>query len=152
MFGVLAIAATTGVSVSLLLALAAFDGTLALAARALTKAAIVAEAEPSGLLAEANRMLNIVFAASMALGPALAGIAVATVGSATALALDGASFAAAGVLLACGGLAAPPQQARVSIRAALSRVRQAGTVPALLVVDGATAVCFALIIPSNSSS
>jgi hypothetical protein len=145
-FGVLAIAATMSAPVSLLLALAALDGTLGLAARALTKAAIVAAAEPSGLLAEANRMLNIVFAASMALGPALAGIAVATVGSAAALALDGASFAAAGLLLACGRTAAP-EQARVSIRTALARVRQAGTIPALLVVDGATAVCFALIIP-----
>lgn len=83
----------------------------------------------------------------MSLGPVLAGSAVAALGSAAAMAIDGASFVAAGVLLACGRAAAPPEHARVSIRAAVARVRRAGTIPALLVVDGATAVCFALIIP-----
>ncbi|HUR84393.1 MAG TPA: MFS transporter [Solirubrobacteraceae bacterium] len=146
-FGILALAVLRHAPIPVLIALALLDGTLALAARALTKSAIVAAAEPAGVLAEANRMLGIVFGASMAVGPALAGIAVASVGPAAALALDGASFAAAGLLLARGRPSAPARGPRVSLRDAVARVRRSSTLSALLLVDGATGICFALILP-----
>ncbi len=146
-FGVLAIAVAAHAPIAAIMALALLDGTLALAARALTKSAIVAVAEPAGVLAEANRMLGIVFGASMAVGPALAGIAVAVAGPAAALALDGASFAAAGLLLARGRGAAFAPVPRTPLREALARVRRSGSIAALLAVDAATGICFALILP-----
>ena len=59
------------------LAVAAFDGTLATAARARTRAAAASILEPHGLLREGNGILNIGFTAGAAIGPALAGLLVA---------------------------------------------------------------------------
>jgi len=149
-FAVLAIAVAEHAPTALLVALGLVDGTLAFGARALTKTAIVAAAEPAGALAEANRLLGIVFGASMACGPALAGIAVAALGPAAALALDGASFLGAALLLTRGTgpvNVAAAGRPRVSLRDALARARRADTLGMLLLVDGATAICFALIIP-----
>ena len=149
-FAVLAIAAAEHAPTALLVALGLLDGTLAFGARALTKTAIVAAAEPAGALAEANRLLGVVFGASMACGPALAGVAVATLGPAAALALDGAAFAGAALLLArpAGSVRVTPAgEPRVPLAEALARVRRSGPIAALLLVDGATAICFALIIP-----
>lgn len=146
-FAVVAVAAAERAPITVLMALSLLDGTLALAARTLTKTAIVAAAEPMGALAEANRLLGIVFGASMAFGPALAGIAVATVGPATALAFDSASFLVAGVLLARGRGIAPASARRVPLREAFGRVRRSSSICLLLLVDGATGICFALILP-----
>jgi hypothetical protein len=147
-FAVLALAAAGGAPLGVLLALTLLDGTLALAARALTKAAIVAAADPAGVLAEANQLLNVVFAASMTAGPALAGVAVAGLGPAAALALDGASFAAAGLLLVRGRAGVErTHEPRVSLAEAARRVRDASTISLLLAIEGTVAVCFALILP-----
>jgi MFS family permease len=82
------------------LALALLDGTLALTARALARAAIAASLTPAGLLREGNAIVNIGFAVAAAAGPAAAGVLVAGLGVAPALALDAASFAAIALLLA----------------------------------------------------
>ncbi len=68
------------------LAVAAFDGTLATAARARTRATAASILEPHGLLREGNGILNIGFTAGAAVGPALAGLLVSTAGAQVALA------------------------------------------------------------------
>jgi predicted small integral membrane protein len=82
------------------LALALLDGTLALTARALARAAIAAALTPAGLLREGNALVNVGFAIAAAAGPAAAGALVAGLGITPALALDAASFAAIALLLA----------------------------------------------------
>jgi MFS family permease len=86
-------------SLPLVLALALVDGTLALTGRALSRAAIAAALKPGGLLREGNAIVNIGFAGAAAGGPVVAGVVVAGLGVATALALDAASFALIAALL-----------------------------------------------------
>ncbi len=88
-------------------AIAAFDGTLATAARARTRAAAGAILEPAGLLREGNGLLNIGFTAGAAAGPALAGLLVATAGAQVALLADAASFVAVALLLATSSALGP---------------------------------------------
>ncbi len=71
-FGALALLANEFL-LAAVLALAAIDGSLASAARALTRAAAAGALKPAGLLREGNAVLNICFTAGAALGPALAG-------------------------------------------------------------------------------
>ena len=82
------------------LALATFDGSLASAARALTRAAAAAILAPAGQLREGNALLNIAFTVGAAGGPAIAGIVVAAAGVPTALFADAVSFMAVAALLA----------------------------------------------------
>ena len=77
-----------------------FDGTLATAARARSRAAAGTILEPAGLLREGNGILNVGFTAGAAAGPALAGVLVATAGAQVALLADAASFVAVAILLA----------------------------------------------------
>ena len=82
------------------LALATLDGSIASAARALTRAAATAVLAPAGQLREGNALLNIAFTVGAAGGPAIAGLVVAGAGVETALLADAASFLAVAVLLA----------------------------------------------------
>ena len=59
------------------LALALADGAVAIAGRALTRAAVAATLKPSGSLEAGNRLLNVAFSIAFAAGPALAGLVVA---------------------------------------------------------------------------
>jgi hypothetical protein len=93
------------------LILVALDGTAAFTANALMRTAVVriaaeearaAQADTDGVaLAQrkANAALNFAFSATVAGGPALAGVAVATVGGATALLIDAASFVVCAALV-----------------------------------------------------
>lgn len=76
-----------------ILALAAVDGTLALSARALTRATAADVLRPSGGLRSGNALLNIVVTLSQAAGPGIAGLVVAGIEP------RGALFAGAGVML-----------------------------------------------------
>ena len=82
------------------LALATLDGSLASAARALTRAAAAAALAPAGQLREGNALLNVAFTVGAAGGPAIAGLVVAGAGVETALLADAASFLAVAALLA----------------------------------------------------
>ena len=62
------------------LILATFDGSIASAARALTRAAAAAVLAPAGQLREGNALLNVAFTVGSAGGPALAGLVVAGAG------------------------------------------------------------------------
>ena len=78
-FGVLALLADDFVFAAILV-LATFDGSIALAARALTRASAASVLAPAGQLREGNALLNIAFTAGAAGGPAIAGLVVAGAG------------------------------------------------------------------------
>src|SRR3954469_17404449 len=99
-FALLALIASQHFSLALVVALGAVDGTLALAARALTRATSATLLEPAGLLRRGNALFNIGFTAAGALGPAIAGVLVAHAGVPAALWADAASFALVAVLIA----------------------------------------------------
>jgi MFS family permease len=99
LFAALALCASAG-STGLLIALAALDGVLAIAARAMLWATTAGLLGPRDLLRQGNAILNGGFTAAGALGPICAGALVATVGVVPALSLDGLTFLLAALVLA----------------------------------------------------
>src|SRR3954452_22780808 len=99
-FAVLALLVSDHFTLALVVGLGAVDGTLALAARALTRSSSAVLLEPSGLLRRGNALFNIGFTMAGAAGPAIAGVVTATGGADTALLADAASFAFVAVLMA----------------------------------------------------
>ncbi|MGE5283046.1 MAG: MFS transporter [Chloroflexota bacterium] len=150
-FGALALAAGDHFSLGLVVLLATIDGTLALAARSLTRAVVAALLEPAGELRSGNAILNVAFTGGAAVGPALAGALVAGFGAQTALLLDAASFyAIAWILLTAGSLprAEPdPGLVRERVRAGIAYIRERATLRRLLIAQGAAFVFFAAVIP-----
>src|SRR6266571_2690276 len=94
--------ALTAASFSLVLvvALAIVDGTLAIAARAFTRASAAAVLTPAGQLRQGNAVINVGFTAAGAAGPALGGLVAAALGVKTALLIDAASFVVVAAVLA----------------------------------------------------
>lgn len=157
------------------LVLAVVDGAAALAASALLRAAVARtepqrEPEPlwSGWAPEeaegeaqdahgaaeltrrrANAQLNVAWTTTCAVGPALAGVAVATVGTPTALLIDAGSFLVCAALLA--DLRAHTAEAAASVRARLAAAWQhLNTAPqlrALLITEAVALVFFASVTP-----
>jgi Transmembrane secretion effector len=99
-FAALGLLASRHFTLALIVALGAVDGTLALAARALTRSTSATLLEPAGLLRRGNALFNIGFTAAGALGPAIAGVVVAQAGVSTALWADAGSFALVALMLA----------------------------------------------------
>lgn len=135
----------------LVVALAAFDGTLAIGARALTRASAAAVLKPHGLLREGNAIINVGFTGAGAIGPVLAGIAVATLGVQTALLLDAASFVlVAATLAAATGLPqVRPQPERwwSRLREGLSYVAGRPVLRRLMTMQALAFVFFSLVLP-----
>jgi MFS family permease len=98
-FAALAVSASAG-STGLLIALAALDGVLAIASRAMLWATTSGLLGPRDLLRQGNAILNGGFTAAGALGPICAGALVATVGIVPALSLDAVTFLVAAAILA----------------------------------------------------
>jgi Transmembrane secretion effector len=86
-------------SLPALLGLCALDGTLAIVATALARAASATWLLNNGLLRQGNALMNLGTMACSAAGPALAGLAVAWKGASTALMIDAASFVVAAVII-----------------------------------------------------
>src|SRR4051812_18077388 len=86
-------------SLVLVVALAIVDGTLAIAARAFTRASAAAVLHPAGQLRQGNAIINVGFTAAGAAGPALGGLVVAALGVKTALFCDAASFVLVAAML-----------------------------------------------------
>lgn len=86
-------------SLPAVLVLAAMDGVLAVAARALIRSVNATVLRPAGLLREGNAIINLGVTGGGALGPAIAGILVATAGAGSALAVDAATFAACAAII-----------------------------------------------------
>ena len=149
-FGALALLAEDFILVAVL-ALAAIDGALASAARALTRAAAAGVLKPAGLLREGNAILNIGFTAGAAAGPAIAGIVVAGAGVQVALLADAASFLAVAALLATARSLprAEPEATRVGerLRNGLRYVRGNPLLRRLMGAQALAFVFFAVVIP-----
>jgi MFS family permease len=151
-FGVLALLAHEFVFAAVL-ALAILDGSIATAARALTRASAASVLAPSGQLREGNALLNIAFTVGAAGGPALAGLVVAGAGTATALAADAISFLAVGMLLALTATLPNPQAEPVEggwskrLRRGFAYVATRPALRQLLGAQAAAFVFFSLVIP-----
>lgn len=149
-FGALAIFAGD-FSLAPVIALAAVDGALALAGRALTRAVVATALEPSGELRAGNALLNVAFTGGAAIGPALAGLAVAGLGVQSALLLDAVSFyVVAWIVFSAGDMpqAEPePGRMRERVRAGLAYIRGETILRRVLVAQGAAFVFFAAVLP-----
>ena len=151
LFALLAAICLSGFSLAAILALAAADGLLGLAARALVKASIVATTEPRGLLREGNTLLTSVFTACTAIGPVLGGVVVGFASPEAALLLDSASFALAALLLGPGsrlprsGAADAPAAGR--FRDGLAYVRTHAGLRPLLAAYGAISLLASAVLP-----
>lgn len=149
-FGALALLAGH-FSLAAVVAVAALDGALALTAKTLTRAVSAAMLEPEGELRAGNAVLNIAFTGGAAVGPALAGAAVAAFGVQSALLLDAASFYLIGwILLTARPLpqAEPePGHLREQVRAGLGYIRRNLTLRRLLAAQAGALVFFSVVIP-----
>jgi MFS family permease len=149
-FGVLALLATH-FSLAAVIAVAAIDGALALAGRALTRSVVAELLEGTGELRAGNALLNVAFTGGAAVGPALAGLIVAGSSVQTALLLDAVSFyAIAWLLLTAGPLpqAVPePGRMRDRVQAGVTYLREKVALRWLLIAQGAAFIFFAAVIP-----
>lgn len=149
-FGALALLASN-FSLAAVVALATFDMTLALAARALTRAVSVAMLGEEGELRSGNAILNFAFTWGAAVGPAVAGLVVAGLGVQPALLLDAVSFyAIAWILFTAGDLPQgdpEPGQLRERLRSGLVYIREQSTLKLLLVAQGAALIFFSAVLP-----
>lgn len=138
-------------SLAAVVALAAVDGALALAGRALTRAVVATDLEPSGELRAGNAILNVFFTGGAAVGPALAGLVVAGFGVQSALLLDAVSFyAVAWILFTAGDMpqAEPePGQMRDRVRAGIAYIRRQKMLRRILTAQGLAFVFFAAVLP-----
>ncbi|HEU5252870.1 MAG TPA: MFS transporter [Solirubrobacterales bacterium] len=150
-FGGLALLAGGSFSLAPVIVLAAVDGALALAGRALTRAVVATDLEPRGELRAGNALLNIAFTGGSAIGPALAGLIVAGFGVQSALLLDAVSFyLIACILFTAGSMpqAEPePGRMRDRVRAGIAYIRGQTVLRRLLTAQGLAFVFFAAVLP-----
>ncbi|HUO72281.1 MAG TPA: MFS transporter [Solirubrobacteraceae bacterium] len=138
-----------------IIVLALVDATLAFAARTVTRSATASTLVPHDLVPEGKAAFNVGLAAAMIGGPVLGGLAVALFGSAVALAVDAASFLAAGVLIwRAAGLRATPESAadpaapgHGRLREGLRYIASHPGLRALIAGEGIAFVFFYLVVP-----
>ncbi len=134
-------------------AIATVDGSIASAARALTRAAATAVLAPAGQLREGNALLNIAFTIGAAGGPAIAGLVVAGAGVETALLVDAGSFLGVAMLLVIARRLELPEPEepgapwRESLGRGLAYVRDRPALRRLLGAQALAFVFFSLVIP-----
>ena len=134
------------------LALALLDGTIAIVGRGLTRAAVAAVLEPSGTLAEGNKLLNVCFSVAYATGPGVAGVVVARAGTAASLAVTAGIFVVMAAALvtsrtlpqARGGA---DRSWRARLLEGLRYVRAERTLRAVLAAHGTTLSLLAVGVP-----
>lgn len=150
-FAALALLATDHFSLWLVVALGAVDGTIALAARALTRATSAALLEPAGLLRRGNALFNIGFTAAGAAGPAIAGLLVAGAGVSAALWADAASFALVALMLATARSLPAAERGEggwlTRLRDAVDYVRGQRLLSGLLAAQALAMVFFFAVVP-----
>jgi hypothetical protein len=133
------------------LVLAMVDGTLAAVARATTRGATPALAEPAGMLREANATLNIGFAAMNAGGPVAAGALVALAGAGPVLGLSAALFLLQAVVIGTArGIPAAevePAPWQTRVREAAAHVRAHPLLRTLLLGQFAVVVLATMVAP-----
>ncbi len=140
----------------LIIALAFADGTLAFAARSVTRATTASTLIPHDLMPEGKAAFNLALAAATVAGPVVGGAVLALLGPTTALAADGVSFLVAALLIICTpGLRAPAAKSadpvgtarRRHLRATFGYV--AGNAPLRVLVfgEGIAFIFFYLVVP-----
>jgi MFS family permease len=137
-------------SLAAVLGVVLIDGALALAARAIARAASAAVTAPIGLLREANALTNTVFSVAFVLGPGLAGVIVANGGTVPALLANAGLFAVIALVLAVASSLPPapePSEDGSRVRAALAYVRSRPGLGALFAFQGAAVFFFAVTVP-----
>ncbi len=87
-------------TLSVVLAMAALDGCLAVTARALTRSATASSLIRDGLLREGNGIMNLGMIVATAASPAIAGVLIASRGPEWALLLDAGTFLATALIIA----------------------------------------------------
>jgi MFS family permease len=131
--------------------LAAFDGTLALAGRAFTRAAAAAVLNPHGQLRTGNALLNVGFTAAGALGPLMGGLIVAGFGVETAFVLNAISFLLAALILflarSVPSVKAAPERWWTRLREGLGYVGRRVVLRRLLIAQAAALLFFAAVVP-----
>ena len=139
---------------TLIVALAFLDGTLAFAARSVTRATTASTLMPRDLMPEGKAAFNLALAAATVAGPVLGGALLAVLGPATALAADGFSFLLAALLILCTpGLRVrkesdptrKPQRRRT--RASLRYVAGHRALRVLIFGEGIAFIFFYLVVP-----
>lgn len=149
-FGALALLAGN-FSLPAIVAVSALDGALALTGKTLTRATTAAMLEPHGELRAGNAVLNVAFTGGAAVGPALAGVIVATFGVQSALLFNAVSF----YLIACIVLTARPLPhaepeegtLREQVRAGLSYIRRNPTLRRLIAAESGALIFFSAVVP-----
>jgi MFS family permease len=138
-------------SLSAVIVLGAVDGLLAIAAGALTRGATAALLMSDGTLRRGNAILNMGFSAGGAVGPALAGAMVGLFGVASALLVDGGTFAIVAVIYATTtGLRLERSASanwRERLRAGLSEAWSQPGVRRLLAAQAVAMAFFTAVIP-----
>lgn len=149
-FAALAIVASDFALPSVLL-LALFDGTLAIAARGISRGAIATTLGEADALREGNAIINALFGASSVIGPVLGGVVTSWKGPSTALAVDAVSFAlVAGVLGSAplpGAVVDSDTGWLVRLRAGLREVTARRDLRRLITAEGVVLAFFTLITP-----
>jgi hypothetical protein len=135
-----------------IIALALADGVVALAGRALTRAAVAAALKPVDGLAAGNKLLNVLFSVAFAIGPALAGLLTAASGVAAARGVSPGRFVLMAITLATSRSLPPARTEgdpswRRRLREGLRYVAAHTPVRRLLGAHGAMLVLFTAIVP-----
>jgi MFS family permease len=150
-FALLALIAARHFSLALVVALGAVDGTLALAARVLTRSTSAALLKPAGLLRRGNAIFNVGFTAAGALGPAIAGLVVARAGVSAALWADAASFALVALMLATARALPAGERGpggwRRRLQDAFAYVRRRRLLLGLLIAQAVASLFFYAVVP-----
>ncbi|MDX6666235.1 MAG: hypothetical protein QOG68_2441, partial [Solirubrobacteraceae bacterium] len=146
--------ATFGADVAAVVMLAAVAGGAALVSRALVRAAVCAALPDPDELRQGNAMLNVVFSTAFAVGPAVAGAAVATGGSQLTLLAGGALLlwmALYAALSALPALVVEEDEAEdgwwTKLNRALQHVRREGVLARLFGAQAVLLVLFTMIPP-----
>jgi hypothetical protein len=139
------------VGIAVLITLAFADAMIAFAARTITRSAVASTLIPHDLLPEGKAAFNVALAVSMVAGPAVAGLAVALVGPASALAIDGGSFLVAAVLIARASklraTSDAPSSGKSRLREGLRYIAGNPALRTLIFGEGAAFVFFYLVVP-----
>ncbi len=153
LFLVLAVVARHA-GVALIVALGFLDGTLAFAARAVTRATTASTLVPHDLMPEGKAAFNLALGAATVAGPALGGVVLALSGTSMALAADGVSFLIAALLILCTpglrmrGDSDPLRGShRRHVRASLGYVARHPSLRVLIFGEGIAFVFFYLVVP-----
>jgi predicted MFS family arabinose efflux permease len=140
--------------VVLIVGLAFLDGTLAFAARSVTRATTASTLLGSDLMPEGKAAFNLALAAATVAGPVLGGAVLALFGPSTALAADGGSFLIAAALIVCTpglrvrrGSPSVGEARRRQVWASLRYVARHPMLRVLVFGEGIAFIFFYLVVP-----